>query len=188
MIMFDEFWDSKRKDVGKYLWVILLAILKEFAQLGAKELARGLEEYLKEQKTPDGWTQEEYLTYAIGRLTLIREEEIGPFYVDNLIDMGIDRLVDYLRGKLEALDANEPVPPPVVDDDPPPPPPVVEDDDPYYPTVYGVYDSIPLAEFRNGDLLYKKDDVWFVIPVLFAQMPFYNNATQGAELVARIGD
>lgn len=141
-----DLWGSEDRGnaINKYLWAMLLAVLREIGEVGAKELAAGLSEYLKEAKTPDGWTREEYLTYAIGRLQVIRRQQIGPFFVDNILDMATDRLIDHLEGKLN--DLNE-------DPEPPPVEPLPEPD--------GVYDVLfpatpdPL-DYVDGDKLWER--------------------------------
>lgn len=180
----DSWRMSTRNDVSKYAWTIILAILKETGEIALQEFAAALEQYRKERKTPDGWTEEEYLTYAIGRLKLIQSREIGPFFVDEILDWGIERLVDVLNKKLDNLDAD-----PGIDDDgdleppvepPPAPAPVV---DPYYPTKYGPDAPIPYNKLRAGDKVYKKGLDRFVIPGRFSEHAFYVGAVQGADLI-----
>lgn len=147
----DDMWDDKRQDVNKYLFAMLIAVLKEVGQIAAKELAKGLEEYLKEAKTPDGWTREEYLSYAVGRLRMMEAEKIGPSFVDRLLDMAIERLIDHLNGKLEDL-ASDPEPEPEPEPTPEPEPPE---------PVYGPYDVLfgrtpDPANYENGDTLWEK--------------------------------
>lgn len=176
MGFFDKYREGSRDQIAKYAWALVITILKEVGEVALAELAVGLEEFRKQQKTPDGWTKEEYLAYAIGRLRIIQSREIGPFIVDELLDWAIERLVDVLEGKLAALD----------DDDAPVPPVVVKD--PYYPTLYGPNDKIDETVLRTGDKVYKKGLDRFVIPVLFSETPLYRQAVENATLIDVIGD
>lgn len=216
MSIWDKWSKGSRDNVGKYAWAIVLAVLKEAGEVALAEFGAALEQYRKERKTPDGWTEEEYLTYAIGRLRLVQAKELGPWVVDEVIDYCIERLIDVLEGKLDKLDDDpvddddvdlpplpvqpptpapepvpvpEPVPPPV---EPPapvePPTPKPAPKDPYYPTKYGPMDDLPRHR------LYKNDQVWkegldrFIIPRLFTELPIYRQATNGATLIEIIND
>lgn len=211
MSIWDKFGKSSRDSVGKYAWAILIAVLKETGEVALAEFSAALEQYRKERKTPDGWTEEEYLTYAIGRLRLIQARQMGPWVIDEVIDYCIERIIDVLEGKLEHLDDDvdddepvdepEPVPAPVpvppVEPPAPaptpvppvePPAPKPEPKDPYYPTKYGPMDELPRHR------LYKNDQVWkeglnrFIIPRLFTELPIYRQATNNATLIEVINE
>ena len=215
MSIWDKWGKSGRDNVGKYAWAIVIAVLKEAGEVALAEFGAALEQYRKERKTPDGWTEEEYLTYAIGRLRLVQAKELGPWVVDEVIDYCIERLIDVLEGKLDKLDdepvdddeepvpAPDPVPVPVPTPDPVPvpvpvpdpvpvpvpvPTPKPEPKDPYYPTKYGPMDDIPRHR------LYKNDQVWkegldrFIIQRLFTELPIYRQATNNATLIEVINE
>lgn len=140
----DDGWGGTRNKVNQYLWAMLLAVLKEVGETTAKELAAGLQEYLKENRTPDGWTREEFLTYAIGRLQLIKRQQIGPYFVDRMLDLAAARLIDHLDGKLADLNVDQPDPY------------EVEDGDGYGRLYDVVFDSTPdPALYVVGDKLYE---------------------------------
>ena len=166
--------ESGRSGAERYLWAAVLGILKEVGEELIDELADGLQEYIKESKTPDGWTRVEFLSYAIGRLTLLKEEKIGPYAVDAILDMGIASLVKYLSGKLES---DAPV------ETPEDPAPI----DPYYPTTYGPDADIDTSRLFSGDLVYKSGLNRFVIPGRWKNYALYAMAAQGATLITIIG-
>ena len=168
---FDD--DEGRNGVERYLWAMVLGLLKEIGEELAEELAAGLSEYLRESKTPNGWTEDEFLSYAIGRLTALKEQKIGPYIVDTVLDMGIESLVKYLTGRMGET-------PPPVDT---PEPPV----DPYFPTTYGPDDEIDHDRLFDGDLIYKDGMSRFVIPGRFRNHQLYVMAAQGATLITIIG-
>ena len=196
-----------RDQVGKFAWALVVTVLKEIGETAMDELAKGLEEFRAQGKTPDGWTREEYLSYAIGRLRVVQSRDIGPFVVDSLLDWAIEKLVDVLEGKLENLDAEPPidddvdepeappvieppvvVPPPVIEPPvvvPPQPPvgvpPPIMHSDPYFPTRYGPDDAIPYNRLKKGDKVYRDGLSRFVVPGLFDK--FYKNVTDSATLI-----
>lgn len=198
--LWDKYGLSVRGQVAKYAWTILLAVLKEIGEAAMDELAKGLDEFRKQGKTPDGWTREEYLSYAIGRLRVVQARDIGPFVVDEIIDWCIERIIDVLEGKLENLDDDDdepadqhPVedppltgtPDPLPDNPTPPQPPLL---DPYYPTTYGPYEAVPFDRLQKGDRVYKTASNRFAVPVLGIDMPIYRQAIENATLILIVGE
>lgn len=199
-----------RSKVTQYAFAIVIAVLKEAGEIALEELAKGLEEFRRQGKTPDGWTREEYLTYAIGRLRVVQSRKIGPWVVDEVLDYCIDKLIDVLEGRAANVDddgdvddepapapAPPPVQPPVVT---PPPPPVVvppveqpveppaTPKDPYYPTLYGPNDPIPYELLVTKDLVYRKELNRFVVPWRMAKYPLFKQAVENATLIDIVGD
>lgn len=194
---YSRYFGSQREEIAKYAWTILLAILKEAGEVALDEFGATLEQYRKERKTPDGWTEEEYLTYAIGRLRLLQERKIGPWVVDEVIDYCIERVVRVLDGKLANIDDDDPddvepdvtpapEPPPVVVTEPEPAPVVPPADSVYYPKVYDPAIEFPnLSALENGDRVYKYIDssFRFVIKPLWQEMPVIREQIKKATLI-----
>ena len=107
---------------------------------------------------------------------MLKEEKIGPFIVDQILDLGIDSLVKYLNGKMGEIPV-EPVAPLE-------PEPAV---DPYYPTLYGPDQDIPNDRLFEGDLVYKSGLNRFVIPGRWRNYAIYAMAAEGAILITIIG-
>lgn len=161
-----------KEGTKKYILTALLAILRELSEELWGELALALREYADERKTPDGWTKEEYLTYAIGRLTVLKSKDIGPWLLDDMIDEVIEWIIEELGEKLDDEEAHEVIDdtgmkPPVVDTPPDPgsSPPVIDPpvdhtpapvptDGPRYEEIF---DKMPHpAPYAEGDTLWWK--------------------------------
>ena len=168
--------DEDRNGYERFLWAAIIGVLKELGEELAEELADGLTEYIKESKTPNGWTKQEFLSYAIGRLELLKDEQVGPYIFDQFLDLGIASLVKYLTGKM----THE-----VIDDTGMKPP---APKDPYFPTRYGPDDTIDESKLFDGDLIYKDGLSRFVIPGRFRNYALYAMAAQGATLISIIGN
>lgn len=217
MSFWDKFGAGSRDQIGKYAWAIVIAVLKETAEVALAEFAAGLEQYRKERKTPDGWTEEEYLTYAVGRLKLIESRKIGPWYVDEALDFATRQLIGYLEGKIEHLDDPVPVPPDEDDDEPVPAPapqpqpiptpipdpfvpPTAPEPAPapapaplpadliYWPKTYGPYEFPPMEKYNKGDRIYKNATCRFAVPLHGESQPLYREAIKGATLAMIIGE
>lgn len=94
---------------------ILIGIGKDLLAAVAPEVYAAFAEWNEERKTPDGWSEVEYLTFLYGAIGDVKAKQIGPKWVDYVGDLALGSLqmtVAKHRDSLVAGETPKPAEPP----------------------------------------------------------------------------
>jgi hypothetical protein len=82
---------------------VLIGVGKDALAAVAPELYPAFAEWIDQRKTPDGWTEIEYLTYADGAIGRVKAKVVGPGWADHVFDWGLQALQMMCRKRIDEI-------------------------------------------------------------------------------------
>lgn len=101
-----------RKNATGAITGALISYGKDLLAAIGPEIYEAFHEWNEQRKTPDGWTEYEYLTYLHGAIGDIKAKQIGPKWVDSVGDMALSALQMMVAKRRDKIgDAAQPTDP-----------------------------------------------------------------------------